>query len=175
MPEEISERFKILAQSVGTIERSLGRVMDEWITELPKGYHEQAFEMFSDLYRSATGQYRTPRTMRSWRTAAITYKRHELETFHALSDSQLVAAVELAEIRQDGATAQDIAQWAVDKGVSSVPAMREQWGTITSTGDEIDPGWLTGIKRTAKRYLSPDDPRWKRVNEIFSELRELFR
>lgn len=173
MPPEISDRFTVLAQQVGTIERSLGRVMDEWITELPKGYHEQAFELFSDLFRSATGQYRSPRTMRSWRTAAITYKRHELESFHALSDSQLVAAVELAEIRQDGATAQDIAAWAVANHVSSVPAMRDQWGTITSTDGETDPGWLTGLKRTAKRYLQPNDARWPRVKELFAELRTL--
>ena len=65
---------------------------------------------------------------------------------------------------------QDICEWAIDGQVQSVPAMRAEWLPQTTTGYEIDPPAIAGIKRSLARRLAEDDERWPRVNEILAEL-----
>jgi len=172
IPDDVINQFTTVAQSIGTIERTLGKIMDEWISELPKGLHETAFELFADLYRTATGQTRSPRTMRAWRTAAIMYSKHDIEKYHTLTDSQLTAAVVLAEIRQDKTTPQQIAAWAVEHHVSSVPKMYDHWGEQTSTNGETDPGWISSIKRYV-RHWPQNDPRHAELSALLAQVRAL--
>lgn len=148
LPEEIEIRFRTLAENVGATHRALGRVVEEYMTKLPHGKHMDAYGLFADLYRQATGETVSPRTVRAWRYAAISFSKHDLVRFEQLSDSQLVTAVELSEIANIEPKA--ICEWAVETGCASVPAMRAYW--LPTTGDDTmtDPPAISAMVRVGK-------------------------
>jgi hypothetical protein len=163
LPEEIETRFRTLAENVGATHRALGRVIDEYMTKLPHGQHMTAYSIFADLYRQITGETVSPRTVRAWRYAAILYSKHDLEQFEPLSDSQLVEAVKLAKNDNIGITPQDICNWAVEAGCSSVPAMRAEWLPTTGTDEATDPPFISAMVRGGKANI------WKSHPELLSE------
>jgi hypothetical protein len=153
LPEEIETRFRALAENIGVTHRALGRVVDEYMQDLPHGRHMAGYGLFADLYRQVTGETISPRTIRAWRYAAITFSKYDLERFEQLSDSQLVTAVELSEIANIEPKA--ICEWAVETGCASVPAMRANW--LPPTGDDTmtDPPAISAMVRAGKlRYWS---------------------
>jgi len=170
MPTEITDRFTALAETVGQTHRALGRIVDEYVSELPHGYAMQAYELFADLYHQVTGETISPRTIRAWRDSVSSYSKQELRDFESLSDSQLVEAVKLSEVANMPAA--DICRWAVENAVSSVPAMRANWLPTTSTEYAVDIPAISGLIRYANHNL-PDEKR-PRFDELLAELRALF-
>lgn len=172
LPEEISQRFTTLAENIGRTHRSLGIVMDEYISDLPHGYHMIAYGLFADLYRQVTGETVSVRQVRAWRQVVTAYSREELRRYEALTDAQLIEAVKLAEIANIEPT--EICEWAVANVVTSVPQMQAHWLPVTSDGqDNIDLPAISAVIRTARRFFPADDPRWDELNQLLARLREL--
>ena len=171
LPDEIRERFITLSEQVGATHRALGRVVDEYVSEVQHGQHMAAYELFADLYRQTTGETISPRTIRAWRQAATLYSKHELTQFETLSDSQLIEAVNLAEIAK--IDPQAICEWAVANQVSTVPAMRANWLPVTSTEYRIDPPVISGMIRYGIRMFEDTDPRRTEWDALVTRAREL--
>ena len=174
IPDEVADRFRTLAETKAGIERALGRVMDDWISELPTGYHETAFELFQRLYYDTTGHWREIRTLQFWRTCATRYTAAELEELHPLSDAQLNKAVELAINCTDGTTAADIGRWAIANGINKVPPMVEHWAKIDKQpGIEAPlPGWMQAIERYLQKQFPPTHAFYPRWQEFFKEVKQ---
>jgi hypothetical protein len=174
LPEEIETRFRALAENIGVTHRALGRVVDEYMQDLPHGGHMAGYGLFADLYRQVTGETISPRTIRAWRYAAITFSKHDLEQFEQLSDSQLVTAVELSEIAN--IEPKVICEWAVKTGCASVPAMRANW--LPPTGDDAmtDPPAISAMVRAGKsRYWSARPELLAEWHALIEQARRIWR
>lgn len=169
LPEEIKNQFCTIAENIGKTHRMLGRVMDEYISDLPHGRRMDAYIEFANLYNEVTGEIVSPVTVRHWRHSAMCYSRHNLQRFEVLSDSQLTEAVKLAEINKIGAD--QICEWCVENEVRTVSAMRANWLPNTGTPTQTDPPALSGIIRLFGRLFKTDHPQRKRIDEIINELR----
>jgi len=172
LPDEICQRFTTLAETVGQTHRALGRIVDEYVSEIPHGLTMQAYELFADLYYRTTGEQISPRTIRAWRDSVTAYSKQEIREFEPLRDAQLVEAVKLSEIAN--LPAADICRWAIANAVESVPEMRAHWLPTTGTVYQIDPPAISGLIRWANRTLEQGDPRRVRFDEILAELRGMF-
>ena len=171
LPDEIRERFTALSEAVGATHRALGRVVDEYVSEVPHGYHMTAYELFADLYHQVTGEIISARTIRAWRHAAIDFTKYDLERFHALSDSQLVESVKLAEIAKVEPV--DVCEWAVANAVQSVPEMRAHWLPVTTYEQDTDLPVVSGLVRYADKHLP--EHRRPRFDALLTELREILK
>ena len=170
LPDEIRDRFAAVSDFIGKTHRSLGLIVDEYLSEVPYGQHMAVYELFADLYREKTGEQISARTIRIWRHAVIDYSKHDLLQYESLSDAQLTEAVSLAETAK--VTAADVCQWTIDNAIDSVPAMRAHWLPQTSTEYAIDIPVISGLLRYANHNL-PAEKR-QRFDEIVAELRALF-
>jgi predicted DNA-binding protein len=171
LPDEIRERFRALSENIGATHRALGRVVDEYISEVPYGQHMTAYELFADLYHQVTGEVISARTIRTWRHLAIAFTKHDLNKYEALSDSQLEAAVSLSETAK--VTPQEICEWTLAGAVDNVPAMRAHWLPPTTYEQDTDPPVISGLLRYAEKHLDP--ARRERFDTLLAELRELLR
>lgn len=169
LPDEITNRFTVIAENIGRTHRQLGAIMDEYISDLPHGYHMQAYKAFAELYYQITGEVVSEVTVRHWRHSAMSYSKNNLLQFEQLSDSQLTEAVKLAEI--NNLDAGYICQWCVDNQIKSVPEMRAEWLPVSGPPEAIDPPALSGIIRLFGRLFKPDHPHRARIEEIITELR----
>jgi hypothetical protein len=160
LPDDISNDFEIIAGREGQIHRMLGRIVDEYVSGefTHHGQRMIIYGLFADLYYRTTGETISARQIRAWRHSAVDYSKHDLERFEALSDSQLTAAIELAETAN--IDAKEICQWAVDNQVRSVPQMRANY-LPPPTGYSADewPGILS-LVRSARHWHFDADPRF---------------
>ena len=171
LPDEIRDRFAAVSEIIGKTHRSLGLIVDEYLSEVPYGQHMAAYELFADLYREKTGEQISARTIRIWRHAVIDYSKHDLLQYESLSDAQLTEAVSLAEVAK--VTAADVCEWTIANAIDSVPAMRAHWLPQTSTEYEIDLPGISGMKRTIERWIPQDDPDYQTAQEHISALARL--
>jgi hypothetical protein len=88
LPAEITDRFTVLAETVGQTHRAIGRVVDEYVSEVQHGMTMQAYELFADLYYRVTGEQISARTIRAWRDSVTAYSKQELREFEALTRSR---------------------------------------------------------------------------------------
>ena len=173
LPESNRQDFLTLAANVGASHRAIGRVVDDFVSEVPHGSQMSAYELYADLYYQATGERVSPRTIRGWRRAATLYSKHDLRQFESLTDAQLIEAVNLAEVAN--IDPQEICAWAIDKQVSTVPAMRAHWLPPTSDEYHVDPPVITGFKRWARRHVPEHmqaefDDLLKTINEFVERI-----
>lgn len=169
LPEEVENQFSTLAGAIGSTKRMLGRIVDEYMQNVPQGKHMAAYSLFADLYHRATGETVSPRTIRHWRHAAFVFSKHDLREFHSLSDSVLIEAVVLAEIANT--TPRVICEWAVAKSCDNVPQMRAHWLPVTGTEYQTDPPFISGMLRYEKTL--PQEKRAAFV-ELVNEFRRRF-
>ena len=116
-----------------------------------------------------TGEIISARTIRSWRHAVIDYSKHDIMEFEVLSDSQLIAAVSLAEVAK--VTPREVCEWTVANAVSDVPTMRANWLPPTTYDNNTDLPVVSGLIRYADKHL-PADAR-PRFDALISELRQI--
>jgi hypothetical protein len=171
LPDTVRETVRIFANASATARRAMAHELQEYMDQVPYGAKMTVYELIAHEWNDATGDQVTANTVRHWMRSVTEYTMHDLRRYEHLTDAQLVEAVSLATVAK--VTPQDICDWAVDGQVQSVPTMRAEWLPQTSTGYEIDPPWLAGLKRTIARHIPQDDPRWQRVNELIAELRNL--
>lgn len=174
LPERVANVFRTIAENIGRTHRTLGKIIDTYMQDLPHGCHMQAYGEFVDLYKQTTGELVSVPTIRSWRRAAVIYTKHDLMEYGSLSDSQLIESIKLSEINREllpDITPQDICNWCMDTLTNTVPAMQAHWLPLTGTPEYIDPPALSGIIRLFGKLFSRDNPHRARIEEIIAELR----
>lgn len=169
------EQFITLAEAATSMELAMGRIIDEAILEAPDVYHETIYALFADEYYKATGRKRSPRTLRYWRTAAITFSRHDIERFEVLPVSIRLESVRLADTLASldkPPSPQDICQQAMDNQIKTVPALRHL--VLGEPKDETPvPGWVYTVNRRTVGW-SPGDKRWPRFRRWLAIGKKLF-
>ena len=172
LPEDIENQFAAVAQGVGSIHRMLGRIVDEYMANIPQGARMAVYESFADLYHRVTGENISARTIRTWRKSAVEFSKNDLQEFHALSDSMLTEAVSLAEMAKTDA--REICEWAVDHAIKSVPQLRAHW-LPPESGPDIyrqDPPVVSSLLRYVRRF---DGEKLARFQKLIDEIRQLLR
>lgn len=170
LPEDVENQFSAVAQGVGSIHRMLGRIVDEYMADVPQGSHMAVYDSFGDLYHRVTGENISARTIRAWRKSAVEYSKNEIEQFHELSDSMLTEAVLLAEIAK--IEPRYICEWAVDHAVKSVPQLRAHY-LPQESGPDIyrqDPPVVSSLLRYVRRF---DGEKLTRFQKLIDEIRQL--
>ena len=171
LPPEIEDAFGVMCEGVGRIHVELGSFVDEFIHLVPRGQRMAYYELFADVYHRKTGEPISGRTIRAWRHASAKYSRYDLQKYHALSDSQRIEAVKLAEIAKT--TPQDICEWCMSTACPDVPTMRAHWLPLTSDDQAVDLPFVTGIIRWATRISKNAPEKLARFNrEILPVIRE---
>lgn len=173
LPDDIRTVVRTFAAQSATVRRNMMRELRDYMDEVPHGAKMIVYGLIAAEWNDTTGEHVSERTVRQWMHSVSAYSAHDLRDFALLSDALLIEAVNLADIRQNGTTPQDICVWAVANACDSVPLLRAHFLPQTSTGYEIDPPWVSGLKRYIVRAVVSTDPRWTRINELITELRKL--